>query len=236
VTLYDAAGRQLASERMPARTADDIALVLPRLAQALLSDQTVDETLTLDNATRAETQVLPQRHKVEKNFGPLVGVLISTDTDVMPTMPLIGIGARFEFGDVMAEAAGGMAIHGRLNHDDDGDGNADDDGSIIGSSDRDDEQSPLHLFLNISAAYYLTHTSVAPYIGGGLGFFLGERLHHDTDGDDTGAGIELFPLLGIELMRSTRIRLHLDARYSFNVDAASGDWGHGPGVLAGVNF
>jgi len=48
-------------------------------------------------------------------------------------------------------------------------------------------------------------------------------------------GWEVYPSVGIEFLRHSSIRLHVDFRYLFDF-AGDAEWGHGLAVMAGVNF
>jgi hypothetical protein len=238
VTVFDLEGEALATTHMSARGQDDLLIVTPRMAEALIGEEPPAETLTLDNATAVETQRLPQRFRSEINFGPALGLVISTG-DELPTFPTIGFDARFELRDVMAEIQAGIGFAGSEEEkpaDADDEATADDD-------DDDGRDLPMHLFANVAAAVYLSHTPVSPYLGAGAGFFVGDRFEPKCKGEgdamtctDRSAGVELFPLLGIEFMRHARVRVHFDVRYAFHVATPSSDWAHGPTIIGGVSF
>jgi hypothetical protein len=213
------AGVAVDTRLMEAKTNDDLVTVLERISRALARNLTVEETLDLDNATRAETQDLPERFRLEKNFGAIIGQAFGVD-DTMRYYTMFGFDVRLELNDVLVELNPGFASG---------------------------EDDTLQLLLNIGVGYYLTHTPVSPYIGVGAGVFFGDRLecddveHGPLNGDDEGAdeesdvGFEAFPMVGVEFLRHSAIRVHLDLRYSFSF-SPNGDFGHGPVALLGVNF
>ncbi len=220
VAMHTREGNIVATKRMAARTEDDLPIVIPRLVEALLQQKDTEETRNLDNATRAETENQPQRFKLEKNFGLIIGQAFGFGD--MRSVTQLTFDGRFEFGNVLAEIDAGLALATK-------------------------EFSPQFVF-DIAVGYYLSRTSVAPYIGGGAGLFVGERMNehceHYTDVDydyeyeecsaDSFVGWNLFPFIGLEMLRQSSIRLHIDFRYLFNF---SGDaFGHAPMVLAGINF
>ncbi len=93
--------------------------------------------------------------------------------------------------------------------------------------------TPQFIF-DTTVAYYITRTRVAPYIGAGIGLFVGNRLGADNPDDDYSLGWTLFPTIGVELLRHTFMRIHIDFRYIFNYSMEQ--FGHAPMALAGVNF
>jgi len=197
---HDAKGEVLISRDMAAKTVNDLNIVLPRIVESLVLDKPPEETLNLDNASRAETQNLPQRFRLEKNFGVIIGQSIGVG-DNSHYFTMVAFDGRLEFDDLMVEIDAGIAPWKAFN-----------------------------VFLDIAVNYYLSHTSVAPYMGGGFGAWLGERI----DEEDVEAGGTAFPQIGLEFIRHSSIRIHLDFRYGFHF--SEGGFGHGPMILAGINF
>jgi hypothetical protein len=109
----------------------------------------------------------------------------------------------------------------------------------------------MQLLVDLGVAYYLSHTGISPYIGLGMGVFFGDRIDDDdgssvgpgvssSDGDNEdsiGVGFEAFPLIGVEFLRQSSIRVHVDFRYVFGWTAEDKvQLGHGPMALIGINF
>jgi hypothetical protein len=214
----DLDGAVVDSREMPAGNDDDLVTVLERIAQAFAERKTVDQTLDLDNATRAEARDLPERFRLEKNFGAIIGQAFGVG-DSMHYFTILAFDARLEIGDAMVELSAGFAPG---------------------------ESESTQMMIDIGAAYYLTHTRIAPYLGAGAGVFFGDRIEAGGGGepspsgldggdDEFAVGFEAFPVLGLEFLRHSSIRLHLDFRYSFSW-SPDGDFGHGPVALVGINF
>ena len=109
----------------------------------------------------------------------------------------------------------------------------------------------LHFGLDLTAAAYLTHTMIAPYVGAGFGMYIGsllQRCGRDVrSGDGTYEednvrctdrpyiGWEGFPTLGVEFLQTRSLRVHFEGRYiiAFNAEM---NWGHGPMMMVGVAF
>jgi hypothetical protein len=222
VLVKDVGGQEVNNQVMDARTEQDLANVLERIAQALVDRRSTAETLDLDNATMNETQKLPERFKLETNLGAVVGEGFSLSED-MNHFTLLAFDARFEIQDLLVELTAGLAF-------------------AAGKSDRDSEPG---LLAGITVAYYLSHTSVAPYLGAGAGIYLGRLLgepdkrdpgdYEEEDDGDLEMGFHASPMLGIEFLRRTRIRVHVDLRWMLAFDA-SGRFGHGPLPTIGINF
>jgi hypothetical protein len=48
-------------------------------------------------------------------------------------------------------------------------------------------------------------------------------------------GFDVYPFFGLEFLRNSSIRVHLDLRYCFDF-AENAEWGHGLMALAGIDF
>jgi hypothetical protein len=222
VSVYrrDLDGHVIDNRQMEAKTNDDLVTVLERISLAFAKGQTTDETLDLDNATKAETQDLPERFRLEKNFGAIIGQAFGI-SDNMRYYTMVAFDARLEINDLLVELNAGFALG---------------------------KERSTQLLIDIGVGYYLTHTPVSPYIGAGAGVFFGDRLDVDDgdsspvpqpgsgdDSDEMDVGFDAFPFIGLELLRHSSIRVHFDIRYSFSWNP-EGDFGHGPVVLVGINF
>ncbi len=223
VTWRRTDGTSLASKNMVAKTEDDLNTVIPRIVEALVTSKKTEETRTLDNASLAETDNLPNRFRLEKNFGPVVGML--TGFEEAGTGPVIGFNARLEVEDFLIDLIAMMGF------------------PSVKDAGGDSTQGFL-LEACVGAGGYLTHTQVAPYLIGGLGVWVGDRFGAakttDEDGydyydDEASVGGDLFGAFGIEFLRHTRIRLHLDVRYVFTF-TGDGQVGHSLLPMVGLNF
>jgi hypothetical protein len=222
VDLYSADGKRLASKKMPARTEEDLVIVIPRMTIALLGAKTVEETRNMDNATRAETGLIPQRFRFEKNFGFVMGQFFKTNENTNNFTVMV-FDARLEFNQFLVEMDVGVGFGNR-------------------------EFKGTNFMMDLGLSYYLTHSSVAPYVGAGVGIFLGPRVNDSKtcgedyyDGDyysecdqESFVGWNVYPTIGVEFLRQTAIRLHADFRYLFNITEHA--WGHGPMASVGINF
>ena len=232
INKRDLDGNIVDDRQTEAKTEDDLVGVLERIAMAFAGNKTVDDTLNLDNATMAETQRQAQRFRLEKNFGATIGALVGFN-DSEDTAAMIMFDGRFEIKDLLLGINAGLGLSG-------------DDGRDANN------EMDAHFLINITVAYYLAHSSVAPYLGAGLGVFFGNRLEltekakdqadqcdneYDSscDKNPLTVGFDVYPTFGIEFLRNSSIRVHLDLRYVFDF-AENADWGHGLMVLAGINF
>lgn len=113
----------------------------------------------------------------------------------------------------------------------------------------------LHLNLDLTFAGYLSKKQISPYLGAGFGLYLINRLDNSNicdEGEDEGGydydssfssddscdpniGWNLFPTFGVEFLRNRSMRLHVELRYVFVLNAAP-NWGHGPIIAVGVGF
>ncbi len=214
VKMKNSEGDILDSKQMEAQTEDDLHIIFKRISRALALGMTIEDTLDLDNATVAEAQQMANRFKLEKNMGLLIGQFFSLD-EKMAHYTFIAFDGRFELNDVLI-------------------------GVNVGLGFTDTEETDSHIFVDILGGYYLSHTSVAPYIALGIGIMLGNFLSigdNDSDGLESfrQIGFHGFPTLGIEFIRNSRMRAHIDIRYALVVGQDS-EIGHGPMITAGLNF
>ena len=207
VTLRKANGDTLGGRNMVLADESDLPIAISRLVESLLENNSVDETLTLDNATKAETKSKPNRFDLEAYVGAMFG--LATGIGDIHTFPVIAFDGRFELNKVMIQVDLGLGIHGDATYGD---------GAII---------------MN----YYVLNTSISPYLGIGGGIFVGDKWAKkgdDSSGTSKFFGGHFFPQIGVEFLRSASIRVHADVRYAVNV--SDNRWGHGPVVLAGIAF
>ncbi len=214
VKMKNIEGDILDSKQMEAQTEDDLHIIFKRISRALALGMTIEETLDLDNATVAEARQIANRFRLEKNMGLLIGQFFSLD-EKMAHYTFIAFDGRFELNDVLI-------------------------GVNVGLGFTDTEETDSHIFVDILGGYYLSHTSVAPYIALGVGIMLGNFLSiGDSDSDGLESfrqiGFHGFPTFGIEFIRNSRMRAHIDIRYALVVGRDS-EIGHGPMITAGLNF
>jgi hypothetical protein len=236
INRRDLDGKVVDSRESEAKTEDDLVGVLERIAMAFAGNKTVDETLDLDNATMAETQRQAQRFRLEKNFGLVIGGMFGV-ADTMDTGVLIGFDGRLEIKQLVIILNAGLGIAAPDAYDD----------SFM---DEGDNSVGMQVWLNLDVDGYLSHTPISPYIGAGVGMFIGGRVHmkdrdrdhdgitaepNDTKYYDSKVGFDVHPTLGVEFLRHAAIRVHVEVRYSFDF-AVEGAFGHGPMVFAGIDF
>ncbi len=214
VKVKNTEGDTLDSKQMEAQTEDDLHIIFKRIAKALALGLTIEETLDLDNATVAEAHQMANRFRLEKNMGLLIGQLFSVN-DKMAHQTFIAFDGRFELNDVLIGVNVGLAF-------------------------TDTAETDTHLFLDILGGYYLSHTSFAPYLALGVGIMLGNFLSFegsDSEGMEyfRQIGFHAFPAFGIEFIRNSQMRAHIDIRYAIVVGQDS-EIGHGPMITAGLNF
>ncbi len=156
----------------------------------------------------------------QKNFGILVGQTFSISKKDMFNFLSFYFNARLEFNRLLMNTNVGFSLGNK------------------------DPGDAFHFLFNLSLSAYLLKTQVTPYVGGGAGFFVGNRMREcRTDyyggevctSGDARVGWDVFPVLGLEVLRTLFLRVHLEGRYlvTFN---GYGSWGHGPAILMGVAF
>jgi hypothetical protein len=205
--LRDAKGNLIVGRSMSLGDESDLPVVIPRLVESLLTGKRVDETLTLDNATKHETKSKANRIDLEVYPGLQFGV--AAGIKAMHSYPVFGFDCRFELKQVMIQFNLGLGVNGNATSGD---------AAVI-----------MH--------YYLLSSSISPYLGVGGGVFVGDKWAEegeDTSGTAKFFGGQFFPQVGVEFLRAASIRVHVDVKYAVNV--SDDRWGHGPVALVGIGF
>jgi hypothetical protein len=227
INLHTPDGQVVVAKKMLAQSENNLPSVLSRLATALLPESRppVQPPAVAQPSVVSPAEPLPPEPRrrrrdsgIKKNFGVMLGQAFGI-SESMHTYTALMFDGRFEIKQLMIELNAGIAF-----------GN-------------DDFPSGTHFGLDLAFLGYLTKTSVAPYLGAGGGMYIGKRLDIELscpddgdcyDEDSSAVGWNLFPQIGLEFLRDTTMRIHIDFRYQFgfNTDV----WGHGPMALAGINF
>ena len=257
VSKRDLSGAALATRDASVRSDDALATAVDAIARALVGDQAADAALARGKA--AAIPGVQQRGRVAKSFGAVIGGMFGV-ADTMDLGMVAAFDARFEVGQFLGIVNAGIGMASPDKYDlysgdrrewDYDDDYTDENGDHpTDQYDISDQPPGMEVWVSADAAAYLTRGSVAPYLGAGFGMFLGGRVHakarKDLDGDpangddasrywDSTIGLDLHPTLGIEFLRRSEIHLHLEARYTCNF-SVGGEFGHGPIILAGVDF
>ncbi len=191
------------------------------IAQAVQSYKT--EPVTITNATSDSTkQVVSKPNEkndsFQRNFGLAIGQTFGVFDNIYSYMSIL-FNARFEFSQLLMITNAGFSLANR------------------------DPGDAFHFSLNMSLAGYLLKSQVSPYIGGGFGFFIGNRMKSceiDVYGDEfcSGEGVvgwDIFPVIGLEILKNTFMRVHIESRYLITFNG-NHSWGHGPSIFMGVAF
>jgi hypothetical protein len=187
-TLRDKHGNDLFQVRTTAMSLDDMEVVADRLAVALSQRTDFGNTRTIDTVTGKETRGR-NRLFLEKVLGARFALVlpVANHLDPQPTL-LLQFDARLEQKDYFLELALGFLVPNQ----------------------GDTTRSVAGIFGQLGASYYLTHTSVSPYIGAGISprVFLGMY---------TGAGVALNGHLGLMFMRESSTRIYLEFQVDQNL-------------------
>lgn len=258
VSLRDASGAGIDERSAAVRSDDGLAAAIDVIARALTGDPAAVAALQRNAAGKKRPGPQPGR-RVQVSLGAAIGGLFGV-ADTLDTGMMAGFDGRFERGRLLVIVNAGVGISSPDRYDDwadseddhYGDFDADytyydpDEGWNLSTGD----EPGFQVWLSVDLAGYLLRSGVSPYLGAGVGAFVGGRVHVeervDLDGNaangddatkfwDSKVGLDLHPTLGIEFLRRGPIRLHLEGRYSCNF-SAGGSFGHGPIALAGVNF
>lgn len=182
-------GSELFRVQQTATSLDDMQPVADRVAGALYRRTEVEHTRTLDNVTGMEAR-RPNRMFAEKVFGARVGLVVplAKHLQTEPTV-LAQFDGRLEGTNYFLEFAGGIMLPSDLSSDDDAYG------GLVG---------------HVGASYYLTHTSVSPYVGAGLS----PRI---VFGEYQGVGLTANAHLGLMFMRHSSSRIYVEVQVDQNL-------------------
>jgi hypothetical protein len=197
-TIHNKHGSRLYQTRATAMSLDDMQAVSERMAISLHRRTELEHTQTLDNVTEKEAK-RPTRTFAENVAGVRTAVVFPfvSDRDTAP-MLLGQFDMRLEGRSYFLEFAAGLMLPSRF---DDSENRA-----AIGG-----------LVGQLGASYYLTHTSVSPYVGAGVS----PRL---VFGDYNGAGLTLGGQIGLMFMRQSSTRIYVEGRVDQNVLPLSADY------------
>jgi hypothetical protein len=171
--------------------------VAERIAIALHRRTQLEHTQTLDNVTQKEA-TRPTRTFTEKVIGVRTAVVIPFAPGLSADpMMLLQFDARLEGTVYFLEFGGGIMFPSDFD-------SGENDTSVGG------------LVGHIGGSYYLTQTSVSPYLGAGLS----PRL---VFGDYSGAGLAVNGHAGVMFMRTSSARIYAEVRLDQNVIPLSPD-------------
>jgi hypothetical protein len=187
-TLRNQSGSDLFQVKTTAMSLDDMEVVADRIAAALFQRTELGNTRTIDNVTGKEARGA-NRLFLEKVIGARFAFVmpIGDHLDAEPTL-LLQFDARLEQQDYFLELGLGFLVP-----------NANDNLRTIAG-----------MVGQLGASYYLSHSSVSPYIGAGISprVFLGVY---------SGAGVAVNAHLGLMFMRESSTRIYLEFRVDQNL-------------------
>jgi hypothetical protein len=198
-TLYNKHGSHLYQAQATAMSLDDMQAVSERIAISLHRRTELEHTQTLDNVTEKEAK-RPTRTFAENVAGFRTAVVLPFAPDLDTAPMLLGqFDMRLEGRSYFIEFAAGLMLPSQF----DGSESRASIGGLVGQ---------------LGASYYLSHTSVSPYVGGGLS----PRL---IFGDYNGAGLTVGGQFGLMFMRQASTRIYIEVRLDQNVLPLSTDYG-----------
>jgi hypothetical protein len=198
-TLHNRHGSHLYQTRATAMSLDDMQAVSERVAISLHRRTELEHTQTLDNVTEKEAK-RPTRTFAENVAGFRTAIVLPFAPDIDTAPMLLGqFDMRLEGRSYFIEFAAGLMLPSDFD-------------------DSADRASIGGLVGQLGASYYLTHTSVSPYVGGGIS----PRL---VFGDYSGAALTLGGQVGLMFMRQASTRIYIEVRLDQNVLPLSTDYG-----------
>jgi len=188
-SLRNKHGSNLFQVKTTATSLDDMEVVAERLAASLMRRTELPNTLTIDNVMGKETRA-PNRLFLEKLFGVRFGFVlpVAKHLELSPTLQ-VAFDVRLEQNDYFIEAAVGFFVSNQA-----GEG----------------QQSLSGMLALIGASYYLSHTSVSPYVGAGLS----PRLFADGY---SGVGLTANAHAGLMFMRESSTRIYVQVQVDQNL-------------------
>ncbi len=206
-------GRVLRTERLTVGSIDEITVVAPRLAGAVVDGKPIEETAHVDDLSRGETRKYEK--KPGETFWSLGVAGMSIPGQGVAMAPAFGLGFFYE----APEFAVGAQLFG---------------GGTTGNN--NDVEASLYSF-GIFGRYYFGKADTSAYVGGGLGYSgMSERQSTNVGGVSTsrsaeGSGVGLWGSLGVEFLRLHRVRLALEARLDvpfFSMTGSSYSYSYSP--------
>jgi hypothetical protein len=187
-SLCNKYGSVLYQVKTTALSLDDMEVVAERLAASLLRRTELPNTRTIDNVMGKETRA-PNRMFLEKIFGARVAFVlpVASHLESSPTLQ-VAFDARLEQTDYFVEAGVGFFVSNSIAER----------GSLSG------------MFAQLGASYYLTHTSVSPYLGAGFS----PRVFADGY---SGVGLTANAHAGLMFMRESSTRVYLELQIDQNL-------------------
>lgn len=216
ISLIDETGKIIVSKTMTAANNEDIHLALNRISDAIKQNQSTQQTQNLDNLTNFEANNAPNRQRVHNynGFSIAGGPLMSKNLNY--GIVQAGYDGQWEIKNLRA----GLNI------------------SVILAS----EGGRSGVSAGLSAAGFLNKRGISPYLGGGVSVSLADRLIDDNsvdslygDTEESWFGFEAYPLFGVEFLRNSKMRMHVEIKYSFILDSV-GNFGHCPTLGMGMSF
>ncbi len=203
VASFDREGRRLRREKMTAGSLDDLEAVSERLGKALGGNVSAKEVRTLDNITDREAQV-PTRVKADDLVGFRGGLTVPVSSVDLNMLITAALDVRFQSERHFV----GFAI-----------------GLLLPANGEDENRSYGGLTGEVNAAYYLTHTSMAPYLGGGLNARI-------LSG---GANLAPYAMFGLMFNRQSGAQAYLELRATQNVTPIAVDVDVAADAVTGVD-
>jgi hypothetical protein len=187
-TLRNKYGGELFQVKATAMSLDDMEVVSDRIAAALFHRTDLESTRTIDNVTGKEARG-KNRLFLEKVLGARFALVlpVANHLDAEPTL-LLQFDARLEQQDYFLELGLGFLVPNQ----------------------NDQLRTIAGMVGQLGASYYLSHSSVSPYIGAGISprIFLGDYL---------GAGLAVNAHLGLMFMRESSTRIYVEFQVDQNL-------------------
>jgi hypothetical protein len=194
VTLHDRHGNALFRLRTTALSLDDMEVVSERIAVALVRRTDTKYTRSIDTITGKEARA-GNRLFLEKIFGLRTAVIQPLAKHLHSTAALsLMFDGRLETDDYFLEFGAGF---------------------LVPSGAR--SSSLAALMLQFGASYYLTHSSVSPYLGVGAS----PRI---MLGDYAGTALTVNAQLGLMFMRESSTRMYVELRVDQHLLPLNSGW------------
>jgi hypothetical protein len=179
-------GKQIARAQMTAVSLDDLIEVGDRISRALLEKTSIDQTRTLDNITKLEANP-PKKIRAKKCLGVKSSLIFPVISGKFDPLVSIGFDARFESLRYFLEFGAGFLVPSS-------------------ASERD---SYGGAYAEMGASYYLTQSTISPYIGGGV-------IPRIVSGDVEGVSLAPYVQAGMVFMREYATHFYTDIRVATN--------------------
>ena len=186
-------GTIIAERQLTLANIEEMIPAAPRLVNALVHDQPIDDTVDMETVTEQEARELRKISGESLWHLEIFGTFVPS-TDIAAA-PGYGLGWSYQTPSYAVRSDLRLAINSyEDNYEDSSDGFG-------------------FFSWAIGGSYFLNKQNISPYVGGGLAIiFVGYREAHYDSEPEVDLGLGAYAVVGVEALRLTQSRLNLELR------------------------